>query len=98
MITCATQSFTCLGRRDRDYISWCVTGVTETDSVDIALEGGPWWPMAVGSDAVVGYFAGPDFPAPGDAHTVPTTSHAEIRVSNALISVTFDGGFIQLMP
>jgi hypothetical protein len=98
MITCAARSFTTLGRKDRDYISWPVTGVALTDAADVSLEGGPWWPLAVGTGEVVGYFAGPDFPVPGVAHVVATTSHAEIRISNAVISVTFDGGFVQLVP
>lgn len=97
MATCK-PGYTTLNRKDRAYVTWPVTGVADTDSADVSLEGGPWWPLAVGTGVVQGYFAGPDFPAPGSAHPVAVTSHAEIRISNATISETFDGGFIQLVP
>jgi hypothetical protein len=98
MATCTSRGYTKLDRRDRIHISWPVTGVADTDTADISLEGGAWWPMAIGVGEVEGYFAGPDFPTPGSAHPVPVTSHVEIRISNADISEIFDGGFIQLVP
>jgi hypothetical protein len=98
MASCTARAFVTLGRADRTTISWPVTGVADTDSADVSLEGGPWWPLEVGVGTVTGYFAGPDFVTPGTAHVVSVTSHAEIRVSNADISETFDGGFIQLVP
>ena len=98
MASCSSLGYHKLDRRDRIHIRWPVTGVADTDSADVSLEGGPWWPLAVGVDEVVGYFAGPDFVAPGSAHPVTVTSHAEVRISNGEISETFDGGFIQLVP
>lgn len=98
MITCASRKSPTLGRADRDYISWPVSGVASTDSADIQVEAGPWWPMAVGDGLVSAYFAGPDFASPDPAHVIAATSHTKIRISNASISITFDGGFIQLIP
>jgi hypothetical protein len=98
MATCTARGFITLGRKDRTTREWPVTGVADTDSADVSLEGGPWWPLEVGIDVVTGYFAGPDHPSPSPAHVVPVTSHAEIRISNGQISETFDGGFIQLVP
>jgi len=98
MATCTAPGYRTLGRKDRVTISWPVTGVADTDSADVSLEGGPWWPLEVNPGVVTGYFAGPDYPVPGSAHAVPVTSHAQIRISNAEISETFDGGFIQLVP
>lgn len=99
MATCSSLGYHKLNRESRIHIRWPVGGVADTDSADVSLEGGPWWPLAVGTDEVVGYFAGPDFSAAiGSAHTVPVTSHARVRISNAEISEIFDGGFIQLVP
>lgn len=98
MATCSSRGYTKLNRRDRIFVSWPVTGVSDTDSADISLEDGPWWPMAIGTGEVIAHLAGPDFPSPSPAHAVPVTSHAEIRISNADITETFDGGFIQLVP
>jgi len=98
MATCSSLGYYKLNRKDRIHIRWPVSGVADTDSADVALEGGPWWPLAIGIDEVVGYFAGPEYPVPGSAHAVPVTSHAKIRISNSEISETFDGGFIQLVP
>lgn len=97
MPNCEKQNPT-LSRRGRDYVAWDVTGVQPSDSVDVSLEGGPWWPMAIGTDVVTVYLAGPDFASPGSAHPVPVTSHAEIRVQNDLVSVIFDAGFVELVP
>ena len=98
MATCTDRAFVTLGRADRTTISWPVTGVADTDSADVQLEAGVWWPLEVGVGVVTGYFAGPDFVNPDPAHAVPVTSHANIRISNAEISEPFDGGFIQLVP
>jgi len=98
MATCSSPGYTKLHRRDRIFVRWPVTGVSDTDAADVSLEGGPWWPLAIGTNEVVGHFAGPDFPSPSPAHAVAVTSHAEIRISNGDISETFDGGFIQLVP
>lgn len=99
MATCSSRGYTKLNRRDRIFVRWPVTGVADTDGADVSLEGGPWWPLAIGVNEVIGHFAGPDFAAtPAPAHTVSVTSHAEIRISNGDISETFDGGYIQLVP
>jgi len=98
MATCTARDYVRLNRADRSTISWPVTGVADTDSADVSLENGPWWPLEIGPGTVTGYFAGPDYASPSPAHVVPVTSHARIRISNADISETFDGGFIQLVP
>lgn len=100
MATCAALAAT-LGRADRDFISWPTTGIAPGGSFTVSVEledSGSWWPLDIGTNEVVGYFAGPDFPSPGGAHVVTETSHCKLRVVSDLISVTLDGGFIQLVP
>jgi hypothetical protein len=86
-----------LNRGDRVFISWPVTGLTDTTTASVSLEGGPFITVDVAVGEVVGYFAGPDFPLPGAARVVPTTSHAMVRIMTDEIQETFDGGFIWLV-
>jgi hypothetical protein len=86
-----------LRRADRDYIGWPVTGVPLDAQALVSLEGGAWTALVVGTDVVTGYFAGPDFVNPAPALVVPATSHVEMRIITGGVSVTFDGGYIQLV-
>lgn len=100
MATCTALAAR-LGHADRDFISWPTTGIAPGGDfvVTVELEGnGVHWPLDIGIGEVVGWFCGPDFPVPGGAHVVPETSHCQLRVTSDLISVTLDGGFIQLVP
>lgn len=87
-----------LGRADRRFVTWPVENLPSGATAEVALEAGPWWAMQVAPTSVTAYFAGPDFVTPGAAHTVPTTSHAEIRITTGTTVETFDAGFIQLVP
>lgn len=91
-----------LRKGDRDYIDWDVTGLDDNPdfpfTATVELEdSGIWLPLEVLPGLVRGYFAGPNFPAPGAAHVIPVTSHCEIHLVNSLVSLTFDGGFIAIV-
>lgn len=91
-----------LGRADRDYIDWDVTGLDDNPdfpfTATVELEGnGIWLPLQVLPSMLRGYFAGPNFVTPGAAQVISGTSHCRIRVVNALVSLTFNGGFIALV-
>lgn len=96
MSNCETVAWK-LRRADRDYIGWPVTGVPAGAQAYALLEGGTPIPLVVGDSAVTGYFAGPDYVNPAPAAVVSTTSHVDIRIVTTDVSVTFDGGFIELV-
>jgi hypothetical protein len=97
MTTCEPR-VTELPRADRLHIAWDTTGITDSDTAEASLENGPWLPLTIGTDKVVGYFAGPDFPTPGSAVVITRTSWARLRITTSTERLTFDGGFIQLVP
>ena len=98
--TCDASRSVKLRRSDRDYISWPVTGLQSNASAYVELEGdGTWHPLLVGTDEVIGYFAGPGFPDPLTALVLAGVSHCEVRiVTGGVTSVTLDGGFIEVIP
>lgn len=97
MTTC-NPTWAELGRTDRRFITWPVENMPEGATAEVALEAGAWWALQVSPTSVTGYFAGPDYVTPGQAHVVPVTSHVQIRVLTTTTSEVFDGGYIQLVP
>jgi hypothetical protein len=96
MASC-TPIYPKLGHADRNFISWPTTGITSGGDFTVTVElerSGVQWPLTIGVDEAIGYFAGPDYPSPGLAHVVPTTSHCELHVVSSQVSVTLEGGFI----
>lgn len=97
--TCVPVNAT-LSREGRDFIRWPISGlrVAGDFTVDVSVEGGPWWVLTVEDDAAVGYFAGPDYVNPSPAHVVTETSYCKLRLTSPQIRVMVDGGFILIAP
>lgn len=89
-----------LCRTCRLHVSWPVTGVGLTDQVRASLDGGPWVDLNIATDlaTVIGYFAGPDVVTPGAATVVSRTSHVMVQIVTTTETLTFEGGFIRIVP
>lgn len=97
MTTCL-PTVTDLNRADRVHISWDTTGVPSDAQAWVRLDHGPRIALSVGTDVVVGYFAGPAYPSPAPATVIPHTSYAQIIIVTTTETLTFPGGFIRLTP
>jgi hypothetical protein len=97
MSVCVTLDVVDLGRAERRYIDWPITGQSADAVASVEVEGdGAWHPGAIGNGYVTGYFAGPDFVSPSPATVVAATSHVRIRIVDGPVTTINDGGFIRL--
>lgn len=89
-----------LGRGDRVHISWPVTGVEAGNIANASLDGGPSVPLNLATDlkTAIGYFAGPNFQTPGAAVVVAHSAYVTVQIITSTETITFDGGFIRLVP
>lgn len=97
-MTACLPTVTDLGRADRVHISWDTTGVPSDAQAWVRLDHGSRIALSVGTDVVVGYFAGPDYPSPAPATVIPSTVYATIIIVTATETLSFPGGFIRLVP